>query len=1459
MTTRTLATANPHAVDPSDDCFRLVESLFVRRSPEGRSPENRAESPQTESSDPFSVRPRQSACCSASHHSGRETSYDENMHNLLAPDGLIDRFRTAVTRRLASERQIHTRFELGDDPEEARYRKLLEDAERLAEEAKAGVHREYADAIAEYDSFESSERNRIESDFSATETRAVNECDATFAAIEKEYQEKGWVVDSLIDEQADNSPQRLLEQLNASEARTRESQKLQVDDLSNRVGEAAVHWRLPIPEKRRSYPDMIPNGLKATQLDEKFNEYVAETEAALHRLSKLRLARWTRGWRSVVWFLLASSAVAVPAGLLFDPSEVGVTAEKWWPIAIGTGACFGAAITAIVTGTGNGNRKSAWNGVAEAFSQAVHHHKMWSMKADDEYGRRRVKLLKEIKETTSLKTGKQNKMATRRADREQAAIDLRETTIADARAERDNALAELEALVQSQRATAESVYNQRRTQTEHENAERLADAAGALQRYLGGRGNEFSKLQSTMIDNWHAAVEAVRLDIADRRAIAAVPSWTELADSEWSPPQSLPNGLQLGDLLWNTEDIENAKSDRDELNSLDGTLSIPATLSFPGNPSIVLRGKGQAARNVAEKTLQAFLLRAFTSIPPSQLRVTLLDPVGLGEPFSPFMHLTDVDERLVAGRIWTEPQQIEAQLADLTEHMENVLQTYLRGDFPTIESYNEMAGEVAEPYRFLVVNGFPNRFSESAVRRLLSIASNGPRCGVFVAMYHDTAITPTSNLPIHELSDAAEILTWDPACERYVVKWEAGGRSESNSEAGLLSDLLNSEDSPTTSSKGQKPARESSAVALRFEPPELPSAATTNAIIRNVGEASKDAGRVEVSFSKIAPHRDKRWTSDSRRGLDIPLGRAGATKLQHARFGRGTAQHMLVAGKTGSGKSTFLHALITNAALHYSPNELRFYLIDFKKGVEFKAYAPDAVDGTSLPHADVIAVESEREFGVSALKRLDEVLNERGEKFRAAGVQDVGQFRDENPDVTMPRILLLIDEFQEFFVEDDALAQQASLLLDRLVRQGRAFGVHCVLGSQTLGGAYSLARSTLGQIGIRVALQCSEADAHLILAEDNTAARLLARPGEAIYNDAGGLVEGNQHFQVAYLADEVREEHLSQLTLAAADAGMTSEPPVVFEGNKPARLTRSQVFAPRSARPQFALGDAVEIKPPTSITLTRRSGANVLVVGTSSDQTRGLLVAAAAQLATIESGPSAENSTEPVVAPRVFVLHSPDVDEGVWERTAAGLPLELPLVQSTSITETLVELNDVLQSRNGVSSDATPQILIVDGLQNFRQLRRPDDDYGFSTGSLSSPFGNAEEEPAPPVDPAKLFASLLADGPERGLFVVASLDGYPAADRALGRKGLREFGTRVLFRLSANDSSSLIDTPAASKLDSLRGLVYDDATGDFEKFRPFAIPSAEQLAELTADESTAADSSDDNGLPEAALDDFLVH
>ena len=266
----------------------------------------------------------------------------------------------------------------------------------------------------------------------------------------------------------------------------------------------------------------------------------------------------------------------------------------------------------------------------------------------------------------------------------------------------------------------------------------------------------------------------------------------------------------------------------------------------------------------------------------------------------------------------------------------------------------------------------------------------------------------------------------------------------------------------------------------------------------------------------------------------------------------------------------------------------------------------------------MVAIESEREFGLSVLQRLDAELRTRGDLFRKRGVQDLKGFRAAEPDARLPRILLIIDEFQELFVEDDRIAQEAALLLDRLVRQGRAFGIHVLLGSQTLGGAYTLARSTIGQMAVRIALQCSEADAHLILSEDNTAARLLTRPGEAIYNDANGLYEGNHPFQVVWLPDSERDDYLQRIGELAEQRHCTAAPPIVFEGNVLADPSDNPHLKELLAAPSWPesapavpawLGSAVAIKDPTAAVFVRQNGSNLLMVGHREEAALGVLAA----------------------------------------------------------------------------------------------------------------------------------------------------------------------------------------------------------------------------------------------------------
>ena len=818
------------------------------------------------------------------------------------------------------------------------------------------------------------------------------------------------------------------------------------------------------------------------------------------------------------------------------------------------------------------------------------------------------------------------------------------------------------------------------------------------------------------------------------------------------------------------------------------SLELPAFLPFPRLGGLLLHAFG-TGRMSAIQTLQALMLRFLTTLPPGKVRFTIFDSVGLGDNFAAFMHLADHDEALVSGRIWTEPSHIEKQLADLTIHMENVIQKYLRSQFSSIEDYNAQAGEVAEPYRILVVANFPVNFTPQAARRLVSIVQSGSSCGVYALISLDTRQTLPQDFELEDLEQLCLNLYWRD--EQF--HWSDG---------------------------------ELDRHALTLETP--PEASQVVEMVRRVGALSRDASRVRVPFSFIAPTEEEIWQQDSRRGVSVPLGRAGAVNRRSLELGKGTAQHVLVAGKTGSGKSTLWHALIANASLLYSPDELELYLIDFKKGVEFKLYAL-----CELPQARVIAIESEREFGLSVLQRLDAELRHRSDLFRSAGVNDIASYRDNQPGVRCPRILFIVDEFQEFFVEDDRLSQEAALLLDRLVRQGRAFGLHVLLGSQTLGGAYSLARSTIDQMAVRIALQCSEADAQLILNKDNSAARLLSRPGEAIYNDANGAIEANEVFQVVWLPEEEREQILQQVQRRAAQDSPNGARrlPLVFEGNTPAELDRNPLLLrllevneagrtedsahrlPSSAFGKAWLGDAIAIKDPTAALFRRQTSDNLLIVGQNDEAARALLTSALVGL-------SAQQPTAQFVVLDGTAEHQPYAD--YLREVLQDWPQPATLVDRNQVAAQLAGLADEMNQRlKGTSTDRSSRYVLLNGLHLYREFRRSDDDLG---------FGRRGAERT--ISPLEHLQALLRDGPTVGIHLLLWCDSLVNVMRSLDRAGLRECGQRVLFQMNAADSSHLLDSPAASRLGPTRALYNTDEAAQPEKFRPYGMPSLVWLTEV---------------------------
>jgi len=875
------------------------------------------------------------------------------------------------------------------------------------------------------------------------------------------------------------------------------------------------------------------------------------------------------------------------------------------------------------------------------------------------------------------------------------------------------------------------------------------------------------------LETWNAAhrtFEGIRRDL-DALAAPRATGWSDPSWEKWTPMEAPGLPISVGSIRFDANALlAGDEHAGDGPTPLPEACDLPLLLDLPARRGLLIESRVEE-RDRGLAAMQAAVLRILTTLPAGKVRLTLVDPVGLGANFAGFMHLADEDQQLVGDRIWTEPRHIEQRLTDLTEHMETVIQKYLRNEFESIDAYNERAGEIAEPYRVLVVADLPANLTETAAKRLASILESGARCGVLTIMLRDLRVDLPPTLTAEEL-------------HRGVVRIAPDG------EGGLAAMVDGLDALP---------------LALDEEPP----AELLQSLAGRIGSSARDASRVEVPFEAIAPAPADRWSLDSAGRLAVSLGRAGATRRQQLVLGVGTAQHVLIAGKTGSGKSTLLHAMISNVCAWYGPDQVQLYLVDFKKGVEFKTYATHR-----LPHIRAVAVESDREFGLSVLQGLDAELKRRGDLFRAAGTQDLKGFRAARPDEPMPRTLLVIDEFQELFTEDDRVASEAGLLLDRIARQGRAFGVHAVLGSQTLGGAYSIARSTMGQMGVRIALQCSEADAQVILSDDNGAARLLSRPGEAIYNDAGGLVEGNSPFQVVWLPEEVRDRTLSEVVDLAAQRGLPPAMPLVFEGSAPARLESNAPLSgllrestPPAGREllRWWVGDPVAIRDPACAELRRQPGANLVVVGQQIETTLGMLASGLL-------GAAAQRDPSRLRIRAIDGTPSDDPSFGTLPGIVERLPGEHRLLSARDLPDALTELAEEIVARQDDPTRESPTtVLLVHGLHRFRDLRRAEDDYGFST------------DDGPPK-PDKLFASILREGPPVGVHVVASADTVPNLQRVVDRSGLREFDWRVALQMGTGDSSSLIDTPLASRLGATRAYLHSEEQGLLEKFRPYPPP-----------------------------------
>ncbi|MGL2401775.1 FtsK/SpoIIIE domain-containing protein [Helicobacter pylori] len=443
--------------------------------------------------------------------------------------------------------------------------------------------------------------------------------------------------------------------------------------------------------------------------------------------------------------------------------------------------------------------------------------------------------------------------------------------------------------------------------------------------------------------------------------------------------------------------------------------------------------------------LREMLMRLLSSTPLVQLEVILVDALSLGGVFNLARRLLDKDNDFIyQQRILTESNEIEEALKHLYEYLKVNLQQKLAG-FKDFAHYNGIK-EDKLPLKALFLSGV-DALSSNALYYLEKIMRFGSKNGVlsFVNLESEK-----NNKSAQDLKRYAEFFKDRTSFER--LKYL---NVEVINDHGIQSQHMQDFATKIKEYYEQK---------------------------KQVKRELKDLQR-EQEF----------WTKSSQFRVSVPVG----WDINHKEvcFEIGEAQnHTLICGRSGSGKSNFLHVLIQNLAFYYTPNEVQLFLLDYKEGVEFNAYTKDAI----LEHARLVSVASSVGFGVGFLSWLDKEMEKRAKLFKKSGAKDLSDYRKHGE---MPRLIVVIDEFQVLFSDSSTKEKdRVEAYLTTILKKGRSFGVHLILATQTMRGA-NIDKSLMAQIANRFALPMDAEDSESILSDD--VACELVKP-EGIFNNNGG-------------------------------------------------------------------------------------------------------------------------------------------------------------------------------------------------------------------------------------------------------------------------------------------------------------------------------------------------------------------
>lgn len=886
------------------------------------------------------------------------------------------------------------------------------------------------------------------------------------------------------------------------------------------------------------------------------------------------------------------------------------------------------------------------------------------------------------------------------------------------------------------------------------------------------------------IHSYQQEIKSSRFNATNYECPTEIPDYVMLGDVGLIIPNKSQDNMDV------VQAVELQIADMGVKGSEEYVVTIPYAQRLSDGISLLMR-YSPADRSFVQGLIQPLLFKLFMSFPAGKLEATMIDPLELGANFSDIPKLAEGpnSSRIIDTKIWSKEKDIENAIATLRQRLENMTQAY-GGD--------QISRLKKEVIRALAITDFPVGFNDTALKDLHAIVRNSASLGVCVLICaNDEELEKLKQRNANLVSEIAQSVVETKASGRRLML--VGGDKER-----LFIHLDDMQD------------------VMERKDRIIPQ-------ISSVIEHMQLKVEHFDSMFQDDIYDSNNWFTGNHDEIAIPIGIKGANTIVKMVLGRGggsTEHHALIAGQTGAGKSTLLHTLIMSTLISYSPDEVQMYLLDFKEGVEFSAYTR-----YRLPSLRVVAINSEREFGLTVLKELCTELETRTKHFTRYGVSDINGYVKLSDVPKVPKLLLIFDEVQELFRnkgESDSISSECLSCLNKLVMQGRAMGIHVILACQDFHNCSGL-EAYFSQMAIRIAVKGSEDGAASILSSDNAGIRTLQNQpaGAAIYNGGGGVESANNFFQVSYINEDERLDLLTRMDAYYSDPDVAQlykdqQTRVLLtnaEDNIHNCFNRLILEGADSIEELGAskdgygllLGQGFGKKSIFMPELRMKDRENLLVVSKDEKMALSLFELSTMSVLYEELHTNADKANALVYIVDLFADELSD-GECDFDYLEEQFPQQVKVAKIGDAEELINSLYETVMGRSEGTMPASERIfLLFFGINRARRLR---------TGRIYDEDRNGE------LSPIEMLQKIIAVGPKYGINSIVWGESVRSIENMLGDRYDSMFDKRIAYGLDDDSMDTLV---AETEAKALRGktAVYMDIGRDVKNthFRPYDVPA----------------------------------